>query len=443
MKTTPSVTRRQFVGGLLQAALASATAPLFVPSRLLGGDAAPSNRIRIGHIGTGNQGTGDMKNFLTVDASLSAAVCDPFRSRRENAARIMKETQGHDPAQFNDFRELLADKTIDAVVIATPDHWHVPIALAAVRAGKDVYVEKPLGHTLAQNRLLMDAVRKHGRVFQYGTQQRSGEMIKRAVELVRNGYLGDLQRVDVWAPGGRGGGSLEEIPVPDGLDYELYIGPAPMKPCTKDRITNQGSWFCSDYALGFIAGWGAHPLDVAIWGMDGDQAGPFTLRGTGTFPTPNALFDTCASWEVDVAFTGGVTMRFVSHDKAAEMTKLRADQETNGTTFHGSKGWVSVSRNGYAASHPDWLKLRQCEGTHRVLYKNRYYQAFIDSVRERSPSIAPIEDAVRSDALSHLSLIAIKSGGDVVWDPKAYRIKSPAALNAQMDHPVRGKWLDA
>ncbi|MCX6995767.1 MAG: hypothetical protein NTV49_01450 [Kiritimatiellaeota bacterium] len=256
-----------------------------------------------------------------------------------------------------------------------------------------------------------------------------------------NGYIGDLQRIDVWAPGGKGGGSLDEIPVPAGLDYDLYLGPAPMKPCSKDRITHSGSWFCSDYALGFIAGWGAHPLDIAIWGMNSDTKGPVTFRGAGQFPTPQALFDTCATWDVEIKFGDGVPMHFMSTNHAeAIVKKYRQNFCGDGTTFFGSKGWVSLSRGGAAASNPDWLKLRQCEGTKRVLYHNRYYKSFVDSVSDRSPSIAPIEDAVRSDALSHLSLLAIKSGGEVVWDPQNYKIIAPEALNAQMSHPVRGAW---
>ncbi len=229
--------------------------------------------------------------------------------------------------------------------------------------------------------------------------------------------------------------------MPEGLDYELYIGPAPMKPCTKDRITNYGSWYCSDYALGFIAGWGAHPLDIAIWGMDSDTKGPISFRGTGDFPTPNGLFDTCATWDVEVKFHDGIPMRFMSTNHAAPIVKqYRDDNQGDGTTFFGSKGWVSLSRNGVAASNPDWFKLEQCEGTKRVLYHNKYYKSFVDSVRERSPSIAPIQDALRSDAISHLSLMAIKTGGEVIWDPKKYKIKSPKELNDQMHCPVRGDW---
>jgi len=446
MKKADQITRRKFVGGMLRGVIVASVAPRFIPMRLLAGETAPSNKIQLGHIGVGNQGTSDMRNFLAQASAVSSsvAICDPFRQRRENAATLVKAAQVHDPKLYNDFRELLADKSIDAVVIATPDHWHVPIGLAAVRAGKDVYIEKPLGHTLNQNRAMLEACKKQNRIFQYGTQQRSQELIHRGVELVLNGYIGDLQRLDVWAPGGSCGGSLNEIPVPEGLDYDLYIGPAPMKPCSKDRITNLGSWFCSDYALGFIAGWGAHPLDIAIWGMDADIKGLYSLRGKGEIPTPNALFNTYTQWDVDVQFNNSVAMHFMS-TKVAEpiIKKYCPDFYTDGTTFFGTKGWVSLSRAGVFASNPDWFKLRQCEGSKRVPYKNKYYKAFVESVRDHTPSIGPIDDALRSDALSHLSLMAIKTGGEVIWDPQKYEIKSPVSLNDQMSCAVRGNWAQS
>ena len=437
MKTENQTSRRRFLGGMI----AAAAAPQFIPSRVLGGETAPSRKINLGHIGTGGQGTGLLRNFLTVGNAVSVAVADPFQARRENAGKIVKESQGHEPKLYNDFRELLADKSIDAVVIATPDHWHVPVGLAAVRAGKDVYIEKPLGYTLSQNRAMLQACQEHKRVFQYGTQQRSQEMLKRGIELVLNGYIGELERIEVWAPAGAGGGSLAEIPVPTGLDYDLYLGPAPLKPCSKDRITSNGSWHCSDYSIGFIAGWGAHPLDIAIWGLDYDQKGPASFRGTGNFPTPDGLFNNCATWDVEIKFGGGLPMHFMSDNHAEPIVKkYRKNFDGDGTTFFGSKGWISLSRGGVAASNPEWFKLRECDGTKRVLYKNRYYQAFVESVRDRTPSIAPIEDAVRSDAISHLSLLAIKSGSEVVWDPKAYRIQSPESLNDRMTSAIRGEW---
>lgn len=447
MKKTNKITRRSFVGGLLQASLAASIAPSFIPRRVLAGDNTPSKKIQIGHIGTGNQGTGDLRNFLTVSGAISAAICDPFRERREKAGSMVKASQGFDPVLHNDFRELLANPSIDAVVIATPDHWHVPIGLAAVKAGKDVYIEKPLSHCLQHNKLMADAVQKHNRIFQYGTQQRSQEILARGVELVLNGYIGDLQRIDVWAPGGTSGGSLAEIPVPEGLDYDLYIGPAPMKPCTKDRITNRGSWYCNDYSIGFIAGWGAHPLDIAVWGMDSDTKGPFTISATGAFPTPDALFNDCTSWDATIDFSDKVSMHFMSADIANPIIKKYipladfSHSHDNGTTFFGTKGWISIGRHFFDASNKEWFRIKSFESGRQVLYHNKYYQSFVDSVRDRSLSIAPIGDALRSDALSHLSLMAIQNKATVVWDPREYKILSPSSLNAQMNWPVRGNWL--
>lgn len=437
MDPDPSTTRRRFLGGVL----AASVAPRVIPGRALGADETAARKIRLGHIGTGGQGTGLLSNFLGVPNAISVAIADPFKAHRERAAAIVKSRQGHEPKLYHDFTDLLADDTIDAVVIATPDHWHVPVGLAAVRAGKDVYLEKPLGYTLAQNHSMLEACKQTKRIFQYGTQQRSQEILKRGIELVLNGYIGELERIEVWAPAGKGGGSLEEIPVPDGLDYDLYIGPAPMKPCSSDRITSPGSWYCSDYALGFIAGWGAHPLDIAIWGMDHDKKGPIKFKGTGKFDTPDALFNTLTTWDVNIEFSSGVPMRLMSHDIADPIVKkYRANDGGDGTTFYGTKGWVSLSRGGVAASNMDWFRLKECEGDKRVLYRKNYYQAFVESVRDRSPSVAPIEDAVRSDAFSHLSVMAVKSGEEVIWDPEAYKIVSPAALNEKMTYESRGPW---
>lgn len=433
-------TRRHFIS----TTAAAVAAPWILTARRTAAAEAAGRIIRLGHIGVGGKGTDLLRNFLSVPGALSVAIADPFLQRRESAGARVKEVQGHEPKLYNDFRELLEDASIDAVIIATPDHWHVPIGLAAMRAGKDVYVEKPLGHSLAQNRAMLEACAKHDRIFQYGTQQRSQEILRRGVELVLNGAIGEVERIDIWAPRGGGGGSLEEIPVPDGLDYDLYIGPAPMRPCTKDRITSAGSWFCSDYALGFIAGWGAHPLDISIWGMDYDLRGPFKIRGTGRADTPDGLFNTISSWDVRMEFAGGITSHFMSDDIAKPLVQsYRKNWCGDGTTFFGPKGWISLSRGGYAASNPDWFRQKPGPDAKRVPYHHQYYQAFVEAVRHHTPSIAPIGDAVRSDALSHLSWLAIQSDSEVVWDPKAYRIVSPGSLNERTSHPIRGNWLQA
>ena len=432
-----TTTRRRF----LTTSAGAFAAPFILTTRRSHGAEVAGRVIRLGHIGVGGQGTGLLRNFLSVPGSSSVAIADPFRQRREAAGQLVKEKQGHEPKLYNDFRDMLADPAIDAVIIATPDHWHVPIGIAAVRAGKDVYVEKPLGHSLAQNKAMLETCVKHDRIFQYGTQQRSQGMYRRGIELVLNGMIGEIERIDIWAPKGAGGGSLAEIPVPEGLDYDLYIGPAPMKPCTADRITSPGSWYCSDYAIGFIAGWGAHPLDGSIWGLDHDIHGPYKIRGTGTVATPDALFNTITSWDVQMEYAGGIKARFMSDDIAKPVVdSYRNTWNADGTTFFGSKGWVSISRGSFAASTPDWFRQKPDPDAKSVPYQANYYKAFVDAVRDRTPSIAPIGDAVRSDAMSHLAVLAIQSGKEIVWDPKAYRIVSPEPLNERMSHPVRGDW---
>ena len=178
-----------------------------------------------------------------------------------------------------------------------------------------------------------------------------------------NGDIGDIERIDIWAPAGAGGGSLEEIPVPEGLDYDLYIGPAPMKPCTKDRITSAGSWYCSDYALGFIAGWGAHPLDISIWGLDYDQQGPFKSAAPAPSPRRTRSSTPCTTWDVQMEFAGGIKTHFMSDDIAKPIVEAyRKNWDGDGTTFFGPKGWISLSRGGYRRQQSGMVPRKTGEG---------------------------------------------------------------------------------
>ena len=267
------ISRRKFLKQAAGATAGSALAlPTIVPSFVFG-ENAPSNRVAVGHIAVGGQGSGLLQGLAPMGQSV--AVCDPIRERREAAARRVDQYYAEQRRQgsykgcraYNEFRELLARPDLDAVVIATPDHWHVPAAIAAVRAGKDVYVEKPLGISIEHNKALREAVHLYGRIFQYGTQQRSfNQHCGFACELLRNGYLGELKAIHVVAPNGTTGGRTTPEPVPEGIDYNLWLGPAPYAPYTHDRVLDVGRWFIYDYAIGFLGGWGAHPLDIAHWG---------------------------------------------------------------------------------------------------------------------------------------------------------------------------------
>jgi len=437
--TKSRFSRRQFLGGLTKAMLATAIAPRVLSSGASAAARPASERINVLSIGTGNQGRDLLSNFLGLPDCQLAGLCDPYGKNRNLAMQKVQAAYGSECKSYVDFEEALAEPSIDAVVIATPDHWHSAMILAAVRAGKAVYCEKPLALSLNQNRAIQNAVRSSGAVFQYGTMQRSMPNIRLAVELVRGGVIGDLKRLDVWAAGSASGGSTAEIPVPPDLDYNLYTGPANMRPCTADRITNKGSWYCSDYALGFIAGWGAHPLDVAIWGMDSDLSGPYELRGSGKFPV-SGLYDTATDWDVEIAFADGLPMHFFSRGPASKYVDYRPLDTGDGTTFFGTKGWVSVSRGVIYASNPDWLKIPIPKASEHVVYKPNYYQAFLDSTRYRTSTLTSVDDAVRSDAISHLSNLVIRTGEPIVWDPKTYQIRSPKPLNRLMDLPTRGPW---
>ena len=392
---------------------------------------APSTLITIGHIGVGGQGSGLLSGFLEVEGSRSVAVCDAFKSRREAAAAAVnqkyagkkKSGQYKGCASYEDFRDLLGDPGIDAVVIATPDHWHVPIALEAARAGKDFYVEKPLGVSIAQNKALRSSVHRYGNIFQYGTQQRCfNTHCALACELVRNGYLGKIREIHVEAPPGSGGGSLEPVPVPEGFNYNLWLGPAPERPYTRDRCTNSGTYHIYDNSLGFIAGWGAHPLDVMHWGY---PQIPIEYEGTGVIPR-TGLFNTVTNWNVRGRFADGTAFTF----------KDGPDK----TTFVGDEGWVAASRGGIDAHPKSLLNVVIKPDEIHLLQNINHYQDFVNCVASRRPTSSPIDSAVQSDFVSHLSDIAIRTGRKIRWDPVREEIMGDAMATAMQGRPMRAPW---
>ncbi len=435
------LTRRGFLARGATAAVGAAVAPCVITSAALGTGSIPaaSERVTLGHIGVGGQGTALVRyGFLPLNDAQCVAVCDPFRSRRENVGRQINEHYAERGgkgsykgcAAYNDFRELSARDDIDAVVIATPDHWHVLTALAAARAGKDLYVEKPLGLSLAEDQSLRDTVNRHGTVFQYGTQQRSSPNFRFACELVRNGRIGKLHTIEATCEGSAEGGSTEPIPVPEGFDYDLWLGPAPWAPLTYDRCIardylKKGGWYISDYALGFIAGWGAHPLDIAQWGNGTDHTSPIEYEGTGTFPT-EGLFDTAVSWDIWCRYANGVSLHFRSG--------------VHSTKFIGTEGWVKVNRNGIWTDPPSLLKSVIGPGEIHLYESRNHYQNFLDCIRTRSATISPIEPAVRSDTISHLSDIAIRTGRRITWDPEKEKIIGDPEASRLLGRSHREPW---
>ncbi len=426
--------RRSFLKRVTGVCTSAFAMPYLVSSQALGGNGsvAASERVTLGHIGIGNQGGGLLQGFLALDGCQSVAVCDAFTDRRQQRRMQVEQTYARKRSSdgayrgctaYADFRELVEREDIDAVVIATPDHWHVLMALAAARAGKDMYVEKPLGLSIAQNQALRAAVRRYGNIFQYGTQQRSfNTHCAFACELVRNGYLGRIGKIHVDAPAGSSGGSTQPIPIPAGFDYEMWLGPARWSAFTEDRCTSAGSWFVYDNSLGFIAGWGAHPLDVMHWGY---PQVPTEYEGTGQIPA-EGLFDTITHWNVRGRFASGVEFLF----------KDGADK----TTFIGEEGWVAASRGGIDANPKSLLDVKLKPGDVRLLQSTNHYQNFIDAVKTRTTPASPIESAVQSDIVSHLSDIAVRTARKIQWDPVREVIVGDEGLNRRLTRSMRAPW---
>ncbi len=411
--------------GFLKRAAVGMVAPHITPASALGA----ADRITVGCIGVGPQGCGVMDRFLDSQAARVVAVCDVNAHRREDAANRVNRYYGDTGcATYNDFRELIAREDIDAVLIASPDHWHVLHAIAAARAGKDMYVEKPLGLSLVEGQTLRAAIQRYGRVFQFGTQQRSDRNFRFACELVQNGRIGQLHTIKVGAPASHASDNYPSMPVPDWLDYDLWLGSAPWAPFTEKRIVNDFWWHISDYALGFVAGWGIHHVDIAQWGNGSDLSGPVEVEGAGVFP-PDGMCDCATSWNVLCTYASGVTMDFTDNVQNAQ-----------GVRFEGSEGWVYV-RRGFIDAQPKALLRSTIEPHETHLYKSRHHvENFLECVRTRAKTICPIEVAVRSDTVCQLSDIAMRLGRKLHWDPDNECFIDDEEANRRLGRAMRSPW---
>jgi len=450
MKTT-SFSRRQFLKHSTGAAVSLAALPSIIPASALGanGKATPNERVVVGCIGVGPQGQGDMGGFLNQQDVQVVAVCDVKTDQLEQARNQVNGKYGNkDCATYGDFRELLARKDIDACLIATPDHWHVPIGIAAVNAGKDIYLEKPMGLSLEEDWALRKAVHRNSRVFQFGTQQRSSRIFRMACALVRNGRIGTLKHINVWSPGSTPGGSTEIVPVHPYLNYEMWLGPAEFRPYTKDLATHEGNkktwWFNSQYALGFIAGWGIHPMDIAVWGGD-LFSGPIEVQGRGSFHALGAC-DTATIWDVNLKFASGTTMKFVGVPNGGnsdlptgepwpqqeDWKKRYGRIATHGTAFEGTDGWVHVDRQGIHLHPESLIDVKEDELAVQLVRSPHHVRGFIDCVKSRAQTVCPIDESVRSDSLCHLSEIAIRLNRKVLWDPKKEKFLDDEEANLRL-----------
>ena len=333
-----AASRRRF----LKSMCAGVLAPLALPGSVFGrdGSAAPSERISVGMIGTGNQGNQHIRVLLGMPDAQIVAVCDPIRANREAArARVDKayaQTRGgalRGCTAYADFREMVRRSDIDAVFVASPEHWHALHGIAALRGGMDLYIEKALTTTIAEGQALVQTARRYGSVVQVGTQQRSSGQFRLACELARNGYLGKLHTITVGDPRGYPGPPIRDVPIPDGVDYDLWLGPAPWKPYFPERLVNLKGWMLTyDYTVGFQSGWGQHEIDIAQWGNGTDHTGPVEVEGRAVFPS-DGLNDTAMTWHTEYRYASGVRLIFTSDN-----------ENPHGIRFEGTEGSVFVNR---------------------------------------------------------------------------------------------------
>jgi len=436
---------------ILKTGLAAVTAgfPTIVPATVFG-QSAPSNRINVGAIGVGRiSRVHDLPAIRKYGSARIMAVCDLDANRVELGKALVNGFYSTDGKPYDgvkgyrDYHELLANKDVDAVVISTPDHQHAVLAVNAVRAGKDVYLQKPASLTIAEGRYMSDAVRASKRVFQIGSQQRSWKQFHRACELVRNGRIGVVQHVEVGLPGDPSGPEAPEMPMPPNLNYDAWLGTTPVVYYTEMRVHPQQGfdrpgWLrCEQFGAGMITGWGAHHVDTAHWGMNTELTGPVEIWGTAEFPA-HGLWNVHGKFKTEARYANGMTMS-ISGDYP------------NGIKFIGTKGWIFVTREeNVTASDPGGPKGKPLEASDpkildSVIGPNEIHLAtadehhanWLDCVRSRKETLAPAEIAHRACSTCLLHHIAMKTGRRLHWDPVKERFQNDDEANAMLSRPQR------
>ena len=441
----------------LQSCLA---APLIVPATVLA--QSPNDRIGIALIGCGGQGTGDLRSAARFGEVVAAADAD-----LNHAENIKKMFDGK-PAAYQDYRKLLENKDVDVVIQATPDHWHTKINIEAMRAGKDVYGEKPLTLTIAEGQKLCRAVDETKRVFQTGTQQRSDKDFQTGVELVRNGRVGKLQRVIVALPWcSMLGGPFAAQPIPPQLDWDLYQGQAPVRPYYPQRTHSIFRWWY-EYTGGMATDWGNHHVDIAHWGMDVENTGPVSIEARGLFPNAGKAdcFNTPDRFYSEMKYANGVTMhfyivlgeqfRFGGIDTYPETTPEEKawlwgkdypqemdDNKRNGIMFIGDKGRIFVNRGAVYGKAVEELPDNPLPSdAWRVKPSGDHMKNFFDCVRSREEPITPARIEHRSVSACHLTNISMRLGGrKLQWNPETERFVNDSEANAMLQREQREPYV--
>lgn len=445
--------RRNFIKKTATGAAGAMIIPTIVPSSVFGAN-APSNKINIGQIGCGRIARGhDMEETLKYDQALFMAVCDLDSNRMEDGKKLVEnyynKKTGSDNAldvkMYEDYRELLLNKDIDAVVISTPDHWHSQPAIEAALAGKDIYLQKPTSLTVTEGRLLSDIVHRQGVILQVGTQQRSSTQFRRAAELVRNGRIGKIHTVKIGLPGDPSGPVFETAPVPSSLNFDMWLGSTPEMEYKENLVHPQKGydrpgWLRHEnYGAGMITGWGQHHYDSAAWGMNTEFTGPISVEAVAEFPKSG-------DWNVHGDF-------MVKQEYENGITVYTSGGFLNGIRYEGTDGWIFVTRGAYRATASDPIPegstkaldassediLKSVIGKEEInLYvSEEQHGNWLDCIKSRKVPISPVEIGHRACSVCLISHIAMHVPGVLKWNPEAERFIDNDLANSMLSRPQR------
>ncbi len=436
-RTANPLSRRHFIS----TAAAGLALPAILPSSIFGQN-RPSNQITVGVIGWGMQGPEDTRAFLAANDCRLVAACDVDQQHLNDAVDTINQHYQNKGCQaYHDYRELLARPDIDAVIIAVPDHWHALVATEAARQKKDVYGEKPLAKTIAEQQAIVRAVQQHKIIWQTGSWRRSQASYRRAAEIVRNGLLGKLKNVEVGLLDGHldfitqfGGTepSRSIQPPPPELDYETWIGPSQMQPYIQARVHMNWRWNYNTGG-GMLMDWIGHHCDIAHWGMDCDRSGPLEIEGHGDFPPTTDVFNTATTYRIELKYPGDIHMTIAGGDPAIEQ----------GTKWIGTDGWLAVTEWGFECSKPEFTGRKNLPADLRKvkLYESPgHARNFLDCVKSRQPAVAPVETGHHSTIPGHLGLISMLTGRKLRWDVEREEIINDTAASKLLSRAYRSPW---
>jgi len=420
-----SITRRTFFRRAGGAGLALSV-PTIITSQALGAPGVPpaGERIRIGMIGVGNQGGGNLRAFMKN----VIAVCEVDKNRLADAKAKVEKANGGSCAAYGDYRKLLENKDVDAVVVTVPDHWHALIAIHACEAGKDVYCEKPLTLTIREGREMVKAARKYNRIVQTGSQQRSDDRFRLACELVRSGRLGKIHTVRAGiSKVNFAGPAVPDSDPPPELDYDFWLGPAPKKPYNKLHVHYNFRFFW-DYSGGQMTNWGAHHLDIAQWGLGTDESGPVSVETTApTRFNKDGWFEVPEFSEVTYKYANGIAL-------------ICGQSQKGGTTFEGANGTIHVNRGSLTSNPPEIVKEPLKESDVHLYVSKNHHANWLECIKTRKLPIADVEIGHRSATVCHLGNIAIRTGKTVAWDPVKEEIVGDPELARRVHYAYRSPW---